>query len=90
MTVASDLQKISALTLAHYDENAEGFREATRDHDVSQNIAALLRHIVGESPFTILDFGCGPGRLGGQAQFWKPSAPKPGWGGLWRRPGAGR
>ncbi|HEY2134508.1 MAG TPA: class I SAM-dependent methyltransferase, partial [Xanthobacteraceae bacterium] len=30
--------------------------------DVSQNIAALLQHIEGEPPFTILDFGCGPGR----------------------------
>jgi SAM-dependent methyltransferase len=29
---------------------------------VSQNIAALLRHIEGNPPFTILDFGCGPGR----------------------------
>ena len=34
----------------------------TRDHDVSQNIAALLRHLRGQMPFTILDFGCGPGR----------------------------
>src|SRR5690606_32394243 len=30
--------------------------------DVSQNIEALLRHIRGVAPFTILDFGCGPGR----------------------------
>jgi SAM-dependent methyltransferase len=29
---------------------------------VSQNIAALLRHVQGSPPFTILDFGCGPGR----------------------------
>jgi SAM-dependent methyltransferase len=29
---------------------------------VRQNIDALLRHIRGEPPFTILDFGCGPGR----------------------------
>ncbi|MNV25643.1 hypothetical protein D3C71_1167460 [compost metagenome] len=41
---------------------AEDFREGTRDHDVSQNIDALLRHIQGEAPFDILDFGCGPGR----------------------------
>ncbi len=27
-----------------------------------QNIDALLRHVDGEPPFTILDFGCGPGR----------------------------
>jgi SAM-dependent methyltransferase len=58
----TDLQQISALTLAHYEQRAEEFRAGTRDHDVSQNIAALLRHIEGKPPFTILDFGCGPGR----------------------------
>jgi SAM-dependent methyltransferase len=57
-----DLAKTSALTLAHYNERAEAFWEGTRDHDVSQNIAALLQAIEGRSPFTILDFGCGPGR----------------------------
>jgi SAM-dependent methyltransferase len=57
-----DLQAISAQTLAHYEQHAEEFRIGTRDHDVSQNIAALLRHIEGEPPYTILDFGCGPGR----------------------------
>jgi len=57
-----DLDKISALTLEHYERRAEDFREGTRDHDVSQNVAALLAHIEGEPPFTILDFGCGPGR----------------------------
>ena len=49
-------------TLRHYDENAVAFQEGTRDHDVSQNIDALLRHVEGPAPFTILDFGCGPGR----------------------------
>jgi SAM-dependent methyltransferase len=52
----------SAATLQHYESRAEGFREGTRDHDVSQNIEALLRHITAPPPFTILDFGCGPGR----------------------------
>ena len=56
------LHEISALTLEHYNQRAEDFREGTRDHDVSQNIAALLDHIEAEPPFTILDFGCGPGR----------------------------
>ena len=57
-----DLKKISALTLEHYNERAADFRDGTQDHDVSQNIAALLDHIEARPPFTILDFGCGPGR----------------------------
>jgi SAM-dependent methyltransferase len=58
----SGLEKIADLTLEHYNRHAEEFWEGTRDHDVSQNIAALLRSIQSEPPFTILDFGCGPGR----------------------------
>ncbi len=57
-----DLAQIANLTLDHYNQRAEEFRDGTQDHDVSQNIAALLRHIEAEPPFTILDFGCGPGR----------------------------
>ena len=57
-----ELQAIAARTLAHYDCNAQGFWEGTRDHDVSQNIDALLRHIEAAPPFELLDFGCGPGR----------------------------
>src|ERR1700732_382579 len=57
-----ELDDIATRTLAYYEQRAEGFRDGTRDHDVSQNIAALLRHIEGEPPFLILDFGCGPGR----------------------------
>jgi SAM-dependent methyltransferase len=53
--------EISRLTLAHYDANADAFWEGTRDHDVSQNIDALLRHL-GPGPQRILDLGCGPGR----------------------------
>lgn len=49
-------------TLAHYDNNADDFFAGTRDHDVRQNMDALLRHIDAVAPFTILDFGCGPGR----------------------------
>ena len=59
---AQDLERISALTLEHYNQRAGDFFEGTRDHDVSQNIAALLDHIESEPPCTILDFGCGPGR----------------------------
>jgi len=57
-----DIEAVSVRTLEHYDRNAEDFWRGTRDHDVSQNIGALLRHIEGEPPFTILDLGCGPGR----------------------------
>lgn len=57
-----ELAQIAAGTLAHYERRTEEFYAGTRDHDVSQNIDALLRHIEGEPPFTILDFGCGPGR----------------------------
>lgn len=57
-----ELQRISAVTLEYYDRHAEAFWQGTRDHDVSQNIEALLGRIEGEPPATILDFGCGPGR----------------------------
>lgn len=57
-----DLQKISALTLQHYNQQSENFWEGTRHHDVSQNIAALLQSIETPPPHTLLDFGCGPGR----------------------------
>jgi SAM-dependent methyltransferase len=57
-----DLRDIAGRTLEHYNEHADAFWEGTRDHDVTQNIAALLRHITGTPPFTVLDLGCGPGR----------------------------
>jgi len=57
-----DSSQIVVLTLQHYNQRARDFREGTRDHDVSQNIGALLRHIEAEPPYRILDFGCGPGR----------------------------
>jgi SAM-dependent methyltransferase len=60
--VGANLRQISEKTLEHYESRAEDFWHGTRDHDVSQNIDALLRHIEGEPPFDILDFGCGPGR----------------------------
>jgi SAM-dependent methyltransferase len=59
---AAELGRVSARTLAHYDGSAQSFRTGTADHDVSQNIAALLRHLPSPGQHTILDFGCGPGR----------------------------
>jgi SAM-dependent methyltransferase len=58
----AELDRISGETLLHYAQRAEAFRDGTRDHDVRQNIDALLRHIDVPPPFSILDFGCGPGR----------------------------
>ena len=57
-----DLTLVSTRTLQHYSERAAQFWEGTRDHDVKQNIEALLRHIRATPPLRILDFGCGPGR----------------------------
>ena len=59
---STPLNPISQRTLAHYNEHAEDFFAGTRDHDVRQNMNALLQHIEGSAPFKILDFGCGPGR----------------------------
>jgi SAM-dependent methyltransferase len=59
---AEELERIARDTLAHYDQRADDFWAGTRDHDVRQNIDALLRHVEGAPPFAILDFGCGPGR----------------------------
>ena len=57
-----DLERISASTLDHYAVRAEAFWRGTRDHDVRQNIDALLQHLGAAPPLTLLDFGCGPGR----------------------------
>jgi SAM-dependent methyltransferase len=57
-----ELNAVATGTLAYYEQRAEEFRAGTLDHDVSENIDALLRHIDGKAPFVILDLGCGPGR----------------------------
>jgi SAM-dependent methyltransferase len=59
---ADELRDISSSTLRHYQEGARSFWTGTRDHDVSQNIEALIRHLPGPPPQAILDLGCGPGR----------------------------
>ena len=58
----SEPAQISRITIGHYEERAVQFWEGTCDHDVSQNIDALLDAISGQPPLRILDFGCGPGR----------------------------
>lgn len=57
-----DVTELERRTLAHYNRSAASFWEGTRDHDVSQNYAALLDAIEAPPPFSILDLGCGPGR----------------------------
>ncbi len=57
-----DAQAATAATIAEYDRIAAAYRRGTADHDVSQNIAALLDAIEGEPPHAVLDLGCGPGR----------------------------
>lgn len=60
--MSDDIDAITRQTLAHYDSHADSFFSGTVDHDVSQNIGALLDAITAPGPFTLLDFGCGPGR----------------------------
>jgi SAM-dependent methyltransferase len=60
--LSDEHQLISQKNLEHYDQNALSYYEGTKNHDVSQNINALLRAIHLAPPFNILDFGCGPGR----------------------------
>ncbi len=57
-----NFENVTGPTLEFYGQNADDFWDGTRNHDVRQNIEALLRHIRGEPPFAILDLGCGPGR----------------------------
>jgi SAM-dependent methyltransferase len=62
MMTPEELRHVAIQTLSHYEHNAESFWQGTKDHDVSQNIAALLQYIEVPAPFELLDFGCGPGR----------------------------
>lgn len=56
------MKDVTQRTLAHYQRSAAAFEAGTRDHDVSQNVEALLRHLPARQGLSILDFGCGPGR----------------------------
>jgi SAM-dependent methyltransferase len=57
-----DPAEASRRTLGHYDANAQSFWAGTRDHDVSQNLDALLRWLPSDRALRLLDLGCGPGR----------------------------
>ena len=59
---AEQLRRITRSTIGYYDRIAKPYWDGTRDHDVSQNCAALLDAIEGEAPYSVLDLGCGPGR----------------------------
>ena len=60
--MSDSLDDISRRTLAHYERTARQFFAGTIDHDVSQNVQALLDAIEAPPPWTLLDLGCGPGR----------------------------
>lgn len=61
-TGADALHLLAEATIAHYERNADAFWSGTRDHDVKQNYDALFGAILTAPPWSILDFGCGPGR----------------------------
>ena len=61
--IESSMDETSRRTLGHYEDRADAFWEGTRDHDVTQNIDALLACLPVEGRGQrVLDFGCGPGR----------------------------
>src|SRR6516164_4229029 len=59
---AAQLRRTSEATTAHYARLVEPYWGGTRDHAGHQNYAALLDAMEGDSPYSILDLGCGPGR----------------------------
>ncbi|MBC7684370.1 MAG: methyltransferase domain-containing protein [Bdellovibrionales bacterium] len=63
--MSDDIDHIDAITrrtLDYYEHHAREFFDGTIEHDVSQNIGAMLDAIAAAPPFTLLDLGCGPGR----------------------------
>ena len=58
----SEFPSTSVKTIGHYEGRAAAFWEGTKDHDVTQNMRALIDVLEGKGPHHILDFGCGPGR----------------------------
>lgn len=55
------MEQHEQVTIAQYQAEADGFRQGTWDHDVSQNRDALVA-AMPKNPGKILDLGCGPGR----------------------------
>jgi SAM-dependent methyltransferase len=51
-------RQISASTIGQYRAMATPYRDGTWNHDVSQNIQALLAAIAGAPPYRLLDLGC--------------------------------
>jgi SAM-dependent methyltransferase len=62
MPITAEARLIAQKNISHYEEHAASYYEGTKNHDVTQNIDALLRAITAPAPLCILDFGCGPGR----------------------------
>ncbi|MGH0028554.1 MAG: class I SAM-dependent methyltransferase [Myxococcota bacterium] len=57
-----DPHALTRTTILAYEDRSQEYWRGSRDHDVSQNIEALLGAIEGEGPHRVLDLGCGPGR----------------------------
>lgn len=63
LRMSEQIQQLTQRTLGHYSRRAAQFWEGTKDHDVSQNRDALLRHLPSDDGKSrVLDLGCGPGR----------------------------
>lgn len=58
----SEVRQACSATLADYAAVAEGYALGNLDHDVSQNIAALLRPLPTDRPLDLLDVCCASGR----------------------------
>jgi hypothetical protein len=55
-------RQISASTIEHYRAVATSYRDGTWNHDVSQNIQALLAAVTGVPPYRILS-AAAPGAI---------------------------
>lgn len=57
-----EVRSAAAATIADYGAVAEGYAAGNMNHDVSQNIEAMLAPLKGSPPFDILDVCCASGR----------------------------